>query len=62
MGAGNQDESAGGTARTAMERVSDRELVITRTVNAPARLVFKAWTTPELFQRWWMPKSFGRPM
>jgi len=40
-------------------RKSDREVVVTRTVDAPARLVFEAWTTPELFVRWWVPKSFG---
>lgn len=45
--------------RTTMERKSDRELVATRSFNAPARIVFQAWTTPELFQRWWVPKSFG---
>lgn len=43
--------------RTTTERASDRELVVTRTVNAPARLVFEAWTRPELFRRWWVPKS-----
>lgn len=42
-----------------VERRSDRELVVTRTVNGPARLVFEAWTRPELFQRWWAPASFG---
>jgi uncharacterized protein YndB with AHSA1/START domain len=40
-----------------VERKSDRELVITRTFAAPARIVFQAWTRPELFQRWWVPKS-----
>src|SRR5919106_2184010 len=45
--------------RTTVERKSERELVATRTFNAPARIVFQAWTTPELFQRWWVPKSFG---
>lgn len=44
---------------THVERQSDRELVVTRTFNAPVHLVFKAWTTPELFQQWWIPKSFG---
>jgi uncharacterized protein YndB with AHSA1/START domain len=43
--------------RTAVERKSERELVVTRTFNAPGRLVFEAWTKPELFQRWWVPKS-----
>jgi uncharacterized protein YndB with AHSA1/START domain len=45
--------------RTTTERKSDRELVITRTFDAPARLVFVAWTTPELFRQWWVPKSSG---
>jgi uncharacterized protein YndB with AHSA1/START domain len=44
---------------TKVERKSDLELVVTRTVNAPARLVFEAWTNPELFRRWWVPKSYG---
>ena len=44
---------------TTVERKSDRELVVTRTFNGPAHLVFDAWTKPELFQRWWAPKSFG---
>ena len=42
----------------AAERTSERELVVTRTVNGPARLVFEAWTRAELFERWWAPKSF----
>ena len=45
--------------RTTVERTSERELVATRTFNAPARIVFQAWTTPELFRRWWVPKAFG---
>ena len=45
--------------RTAVERKSELELVVTRTVNAPARLVFEAWTKAELFRRWWVPKSYG---
>jgi uncharacterized protein YndB with AHSA1/START domain len=44
--------------RTTTERTSDRELVVTRTVNGPARIVFEAWTRPELLERWWAPKSF----
>lgn len=44
---------------TTVERTSERELVVTRTFNASARLVFEAWTTPELFRRWWLPKSMG---
>ena len=44
---------------TTAERTSDRELVVTRTFNAPARLVWDAWTKSELFKRWWVPKSIG---
>lgn len=44
---------------TGVERKSERELVVTRTINAPARVVFEAWTNPELFRRWWVPKSYG---
>ena len=42
-----------------VERKSERELVVTRTFNGPARLVFEAWTKPELFRQWWVPKSMG---
>jgi uncharacterized protein YndB with AHSA1/START domain len=58
MNTSRQSESATGKARTTVERASDRELVVTRTVDAPARIVFEAWTRPDLFQRWWTPKSF----
>ena len=44
---------------TTVERTSDREIVVTRTFDAPARLVFDAWTRPELFMRWWAPRSMG---
>ena len=45
--------------RTTVERKSERELVVTRTFNGPARIVFEAWTKPELFKQWWAPKSMG---
>src|SRR4029077_9963060 len=48
--------------RTTVERKSERELVVTRTFNGPARIVFEAWTKPELFKQWWIPKSFGLSM
>src|SRR4249920_3529799 len=44
---------------TTAERKSERELVVTRTFNGPARLVFEAWTNPNLFRQWWVPKSMG---
>ena len=44
---------------TTVERRSDQELVVTRTIAGPARLIFEAWTRPELFIRWWAPRSFG---
>jgi uncharacterized protein YndB with AHSA1/START domain len=45
--------------RTTVERKSERELVFTRTFDGPARIVFEAWTKPELLKRWWAPKSTG---
>jgi uncharacterized protein YndB with AHSA1/START domain len=59
MDARRETEPARTENRTTTERTSDRELVVTRTFNAPARIVFEAWTKPELFQRWWVPKSLG---
>ncbi len=44
---------------TSVERKSDRKLVVTRTFNGPAQVVFNAWTKPELLKRWWAPKSCG---
>jgi uncharacterized protein YndB with AHSA1/START domain len=44
---------------TTVERQSERELVVTRRFKAPARIVFDAWTRADLFERWWVPKSFG---
>ena len=48
--------------RTTIERKSERELVVTRTFNGPARIVFEAWTRPELMKLWWAPKSSGAPL
>jgi uncharacterized protein YndB with AHSA1/START domain len=45
--------------RTQVQRTSDTEIVVSRTFDAPARIVFQAWTTPELMKRWWVPKSMG---
>ena len=59
MDAGRQSDLAAGRASTTVERVSERELAVTRAVNGPARLVFEAWAKPELLQRWWAPRSFG---
>jgi uncharacterized protein YndB with AHSA1/START domain len=49
----------GVTNPTKVERTSDREVVVTRSFDGPARLVFEAWSKPELFKRWWVPKSMG---
>lgn len=48
--------------RTVVERKSDQELVATRNFDAPPQTVFEAWTTPDLFMRWWAPKSMGVPL
>ncbi len=45
--------------RTTVQKKSDLEVVVTRTFDAPARLVFEAWSRPELFRKWWVPKSMG---
>jgi len=57
--AGKRDDDAASDTFTDMKRASDRETVVTRSFNAPARIVFEAWTKPELFRRWWTPKSYG---
>ena len=59
MDASTHDELAPTTNVTRVERRSDREVVVTRWFDAPARLVFEAWSNPELFKRWWVPKSMG---
>ena len=59
MDARKESERTPMNNRTTAERTSDRELVVTRTFNAPARIVFEAWTRPELLKRWWAPKSSG---
>jgi len=54
-----KEGSPAATNRTVVERMSDRELVVRRTFHAPARIVFEAWSRPELFKQWWVPKSVG---
>lgn len=55
MVARNANESQ----RTTVQKTSEREVVVTRTFDAPARLVFEAWSKPELFRKWWVPRSMG---
>ena len=62
MDATRESEPALMKHRTTVERRSEREVVVTRTFNAPARIVFEAWTRPELIKRWWVPKSMGIPL
>lgn len=54
MAAGSDSQS-----RTTITRKSDRELIVSRAFDAPARRVFEAWSRPELFKQWWVPKSAG---
>ena len=49
--------SAAALNRTVVERLSDLELVVKRRFDAPVHTVFEAWSKPEIFQRWWIPKS-----
>jgi uncharacterized protein YndB with AHSA1/START domain len=59
MHAANETEPGAVKNRTTVERTSDREVMVTRTINGPARIVFEAFTRAELFRRWWVPKSMG---
>jgi uncharacterized protein YndB with AHSA1/START domain len=59
MDARSESEPTAPKTRTTVERKSERELVVTRTINGPVRIVFEAFTKAELFRRWWVPKSFG---
>jgi len=40
------------------DSTADRELLITRELNAPIELVWEAWTTPEHIANWWGPNGF----
>jgi uncharacterized protein YndB with AHSA1/START domain len=62
MAAKRESDSTSGRNPTTAERKSERELVVTRTFDAPARIVFEAWSKPELFKQWWVPKSSGMTM
>ncbi len=59
MDAGKESDSAPMKNRTTVERKSERELVVMRAFNGPARILFEAWTKPKLFTQWWAPKSSG---
>ncbi|GFE79506.1 ATPase [Steroidobacter agaridevorans] len=59
MGGRRESEHATMKNITTVEKKSDREILVTRTFNAPARLVFEAWARPELMKLWWVPKSMG---
>src|SRR5881396_2631562 len=59
MDTSRESEPTSTKNRTTVERKSERELVVMRTINGPARIVFEAFTKPELFKRWWVPKSCG---
>ena len=59
MDAGTGSDTVAKRNPVTVERKSDREIVVTRWFNGPARLVFEAWTKPELFEQWWLPKSMG---
>jgi uncharacterized protein YndB with AHSA1/START domain len=59
MDARRENERVPVKNNTTVERKSDREIAVTRSFNAPARIVFEAWTRPELFKQWWVPKSMG---
>ena len=53
------DGASSARDRTSVERRGERELVVTRTFDAPPGIVYRAWGQPELFRRWWVPKSLS---
>src|SRR2546421_11393803 len=59
MDATREGEPTAMKGGTTIERKSEREMVVTRIINGPARIVFEAFAKPELFRQWWVPKSFG---
>src|SRR5215468_350622 len=59
MDARREIEPVPAKSGTTVARTSEREMVVTRTINGPARLVFEAFTRAEMFRQWWVPKSFG---
>ena len=59
MNVGRSSQASHVKNRMSVERTSEREIAVTRTINAPRHIVFQAWIKAELFQRWWVPKSFG---
>ncbi len=59
MNAETESQPGPAKPRTTVERTSDREVVVSRTINGPARIVFEAFSNAELFRRWWVPKSMG---
>lgn len=48
--------------KESINKEAERELVITRIFDAPRDLIWKAWTDPEHFKRWWGPKNFTSPV
>ncbi len=59
MGKTPESESTTAKHETTLERASEREIAVTRRFDAPARILFEAWSKPELFKQWWVPKSYG---
>lgn len=62
MDANRGPEATPGKNRATVERTSDRELVVTRMIDGPARLVFEAFTRSDLLKRWWAPKASPVPL
>src|SRR5690242_19752064 len=49
------------TIETAPASASDRELVLTRIIDAPREKLFRAWTDPELLKQWFAPLPYTTP-
>ena len=49
------------TAKTEPQPSDDRELVLTRIIDAPAEKLYRAWTQPQLLKQWWAPRPWTTP-
>ncbi|MCD6052034.1 MAG: polyketide cyclase [Verrucomicrobia bacterium] len=57
----NTNDQLNWNMTTANTSPTDRDLVLTRIIDAPREVVYKAWTTPELLKQWFAPLPYTTP-